>query len=441
MVSFGRYELLALLTKGGLAEIWLARQTGLGGFEKLVVVKRLHERLQHDPEYVDMFLDEARINARLQHTNVLQVYELGEVDGRYFLTMEYVEGLPLGVLAHKCVARLADIPIAIVGGLMTQAAHGLHYAHEATSADGTPMQIVHRDVSPLNMLVSFEGVLKIADFGIAKAEGRRTRTKSGVIKGTPTYMSPEQCTGGDVDRRSDVFALGISLWELLTGRRLFKREAIDATYEAITAGAIPPPSTYRLELPSSLDALTLRALARRPEDRFATAAAFATELETALHREGLRAEVVDVRAFLLTHFAPEHADQEALLSRVRRGTLEPSDKPIFDHAEHGLDSGQTDLPKDPVFIDDDTERDSTATSESKRALAATTPEPDLEPDTLRGKTKTPLLSPPLLSSPPLPAATPPSRGTSPFLIAIIVALAVFAAAMIGLVMGRHTGTH
>ena len=440
MSPFGRYELLALLAKGGLAEIWLARQTGLGGFEKLVVVKRLLERLQDDAEYVDMFLDEARINARLQHTNVLQVYELGEVDGRYFLTMEYVEGLPLGVLAHKCVARLADIPIAIVGGLITQAARGLHYAHEATSADGEPMEIVHRDVSPLNMLVSFEGVLKIADFGIAKATGRRTRTRSGVIKGTPTYMSPEQCTGGEVDRRSDVFSLGILMWELLTGRRLFKREAVDATYDAITSGAIPPPSTYRLELPSSLDALTLRALARRPEDRFETAAAFSLELEAALHREGLRAEVVDVRSFLLEHFAAEHAEQEEMLARARRGTLSPGDGPIFDHAEHGLDSGETDLLPDPVFLDGDTERDADAMSD--REPAATPPaEPELEPDTLRGKTRSPIASAPLLSSPPLPAVAPPEKRSSPWLLALVVAIAVFAAAMIGLYTGRHAGSH
>ncbi len=291
---------------------------GLGGFEKLLVLKRLHERLQRDPEYVDMFLDEARINARLAHGNILQVYELGEVDGGYFLAMEYVEGLPLGVLAHRAVSRLGDLPIAIAGALIVQAAHGLHYAHEC-EVDGAPLNIVHRDVSPLNLLVSWDGMLKIADFGIAKADGRRTQTRSGVIKGTPTYMSPEQCTGEAVDRRTDIFGLGILLWELLTGRRLFKRPSAEQTYDAIVQGRVPPPSTYRVELSSEFDALVLRALARRPVDRFQTASELSGALEAALRKEGMRAEATDVRAFLAEHFRLERAEQQTLLElRARR---------------------------------------------------------------------------------------------------------------------------
>jgi serine/threonine protein kinase len=420
MGGFGRYELLALLAKGGLAEIWLARQSGMAGFEKLVVVKRLHERLQPEREYVDMFLDEARINARLQHTNVLSVYELGEIDGRYFLTMEYIEGLPLGVLAKKAQERIGDLPIAIAGGLMVQAAHGLHYSHEAIGADGAPMNIVHRDLSPLNLLVSFDGVLKIADFGVAKADGRLTHTKSGMIKGTPTYMSPEQCTGEPMDRRSDVFALGILLWEILTGKRLFKRDIIDDTYRAITSGAIPPPSTHRLELPTSLDALTLRALARRPADRFQTAEELRHELETVLHREGLRAEVVDVRAFLEKHFQPERVEQEELLKKVRKGPLKGQRAPLFDSAEHGLDSGEREGPRDLAYSDGDTERESgipgamvdaifPSASDTPSYTAADKPQP------------------------------PPKPSSGMWKLVLLVALLVFVAAMIGLIAGKVAG--
>ena len=384
MIVFGRYELLALLARGGLAEIWLARQRGMAGFEKLVVVKRLHERLQRDPEYVDMFLDEARINARLQHTNVLQVHELGEVDGRYFLAMEYVEGMPLGVLARKAIARLGDVPIAICGGLIAQAAHGMHYAHEATAADGTPLAVVHRDLSPLNLLVGFEGVLKVADFGVAKAEGRRTRTRSGVIKGTPTYMSPEHCTGGEVDRRSDVFGLGILLWELLTGRRLFKRPTAEETYDAITSGRVPTPSTYRLELPAALDRLVLRALALDPDDRFATAAELGVALEGALHKDGLRAEVVDIRTFLTEHFPGERHEQEELVARVRQGGA-PGDAPIFAQAEHGLDSEDDGvapaLVANPAFLEGDTAPDpyAPAHDEAPAPASPTVHEPPASP--------------------------------------------------------------
>lgn len=367
MTSFGRYDLLALLSSGPVAEVWLARQRGMAGFEKLVVVKRLHARLMREPDYIDAFLDEARINLRLQHTNVLQTYELDQIDGQYFLAMEYVEGMPLGVLAQRTIARLADIPIAISTGLVIQAAQGAHYAHNATTPEGAPLNVVHRDLSPLNLLVSWDGIVKIADFGAARADGRRARTKTGNVKGTPTYMSPEQVTGQPLDHRSDVFGLGILLWELLTGRRLYKRDTPEQTYDAITRQVAPPPSSYRLELPGSLDEITARALALHPDDRFATAAELSIALESALHREGLRAEAIDLRAFLEKHFARERGEHEDLLQRVRQGTLASSSQsPLFEHAEHGLDSkdehalperGETAPPEAGGFIEGDTQPD------------------------------------------------------------------------------------
>ncbi len=360
MSVFGRYDLLALLSSGPVAEIWLARQRGMAGFEKLVVLKRLHARLSREVEYVDAFLDEARINLRLQHTNVLQTYELDQIDGQYFLAMEYVEGMPLGVMAQRTIARLADIPIALAGGLVIQAAQGAHYAHYATTPEGEPLYVVHRDLSPLNLLVSWEGIVKIADFGSARSEGRRSRTKTGNVKGTPTYMSPEQVTGQPLDQRSDVFGLGILLWELLTGRRLYKRDTPEQTYDAITRQVAPAPSSYRLELPASLDEITARALAVRPDDRYETAAEFAIALEAELHREGLHAEAIDVRRFLDKHFEPERLDHEALLQKVRRGTISSgTPAPLFQHAEHGLDSkDEHSLPQPSAFVESDTQPDS-----------------------------------------------------------------------------------
>jgi serine/threonine-protein kinase len=421
---FGRYELLAQLARGGLAEIWLARQTGLAGFEKLVVVKRLYERLQKEQEFVDMFLDEARINSRLNHTNVLSVHELGEIDGRYFLTMEYIEGMPLGLLSQRAQTSLGDLPIAIIGGLLSQAAAGLHYAHEARSADGAPLNIVHRDVSPLNLLLSYEGVLKLADFGIAKADGRTTKTRSGVIKGTPTYMSPEQCTGEAVDRRSDVFGLGILFWELLTGKRLFRREYADQVYSAIVSGQVAAPSTHRPELPSALDAIALRALARRPADRFQTAEEFRRELEAVLQEEGLRAEVVDVRNFLEEHFAQERKDQESLIRKAITGSLGAQTAPLFKHADHGVDSDEI---IEIEFSDGDTTRDSQSPQHVEEL-----PSPE-EANTLRQR-------PPIAGNTPLPAAAPPPRRLPIWVIVLVVALATAVAATAGLVAGRHV-TH
>ena len=415
VTAFGRYDLLALLSKSNVAEVWLARQRGMAGFEKLVVIKRLLARLSREPDYVDAFLDEARINSRLQHTNVLQTYDLGQVDGQYFFAMEYLEGLPLGVMAQRALSRLGDIPIAIAGGLVIQAANGVHYAHQVVTPDGEPLQIVHRDLSPQNLLVSWEGILKVADFASAKAEGRRARTKTGNVKGTPTYMSPEQVTGAPVDRRSDVFGLGIMLWELLTGRRLFKRDTPEQTYDAITQQAPPAPSTYRLELPASIDHITLRALARRPEDRYESAADLATELEAELHREGLRAEAMDVRSFLAKNFAPEHEAHERLLQRVRQGTYSTRQAPLFRHAAHGLDSNEELLvPTDEPFGDGDTERDL-----AELVVAADVPVAASQPPTE------------------LTPALPAKKTSSLRLVVVLVLLALAIALVVGALIGRR----
>jgi len=252
----GKYEILALLALGGTAEIYLARIEGTEGFEKHVVVKCLHDHLAEDDDFVSMFLDEARLGAALDHSNIVQTLGLGEHADRYYIVMEYIAGVSLALVGRRAHERVRGgrVPVPIILNLAAQACGGLHYAHEHTAG------LVHRDVSPQNLVITYEGIVKVVDFGIAKAEHRETRTRTGTVKGKFAYMSPELCLAGDVDRRTDVFALGVIIWELLTGRRLFKREANYETYQAVSACKVPPPSSINHELEPALDELVMCAL-------------------------------------------------------------------------------------------------------------------------------------------------------------------------------------
>ncbi len=319
--QFGRYELLAHLAAGGTAEVYLARIVGEAGFEKIVVVKRLLEHLAEDREFVDMFLDEAKLGARLDHSNIVQTLELGQVDGRYFIAMEYVAGLSMAHLAGKAQQRVAGgLPLDLSLGLIAQAAAGLHHAHECALSDGTPLKIVHRDVSPQNLVVTFEGEVKIVDFGIAHAAQREAHTKSGFIKGKFAYMAPEQCLGKPLDRRTDIFALGVICWELATGRRLFKRESTYATYQAIVKGDIPAPTRVNRELEPSIDELIMRALTYQPEQRYQTSEEFLEAIHSYLHRRGKRAATGDVARFIEKWFQPEIEEHAGRISALMSGT-------------------------------------------------------------------------------------------------------------------------
>ena len=309
----GDYELVALLALGGTAEIYLARVGGHAGFEKYVVVKCLHDHLAYDPEFVQMFLDEARLGAQLDHSNIVQTLGLGEQDGRYYLVMEYVAGMSVALMARRAAERVrgARIPLPLVLGIGLQAAGGLHYAHERRQGTGQAagsLNLVHRDISPQNLVVTFEGVVKIVDFGIAKAEERSTATRSGTIKGKFAYMSPEQCVAKNVDRRTDVFALGVVLHELLTGRRLFKRGSTYETYQAILECKVPLPSTINPEIDPALDAVIMTALAKDPDRRYPTSEAFGEAISHYLHRGGRYAGAGDISTFIEQFFVPEIAD-------------------------------------------------------------------------------------------------------------------------------------
>jgi serine/threonine-protein kinase len=255
-----------------MASVYLARVEGTPGFQKLVALKRIHPHLANEKDYVEMFLDEARIASRITHANVCSVFDFGEADGEYYIAMEYLVGEPLSRVHRRVVAnadqRCSPLLPARMARVIAQACEGLHAAHELRDADGESLHVVHRDVSAENLFVTYDGATQVVDFGIAHARQRVHHTEAGQVKGTFPYMAPEQMTAAIVDRRVDVWALGAVLWELLTLRRLFLRDTDVNTMYAVLSGEIRRPSDYRSDVPAELDEIVLRALRRSPDERW-----------------------------------------------------------------------------------------------------------------------------------------------------------------------------
>ncbi|MFP2909921.1 serine/threonine protein kinase, partial [Pyxidicoccus sp. 3LFB2] len=280
--SLGKYEVLCRLSTGGMAEIFLASQRGLAGFRKLVVLKQILPDIRGEEEFVRMFLDEAKVTAAFNHPHIAQVYDLDIADGELFLSMEFVPGATLVEVARAC--RQASIPIPMGYSLMAvrDTAVALHYAHTFTDPLGQPSPVIHRDVAEKNIMVTYEGVTKLLDFGIAKSLARASRTAVGMVKGTSGYMSPEQILGEPLDARSDLFSLGVVLHECLTGMRLFYAKQAEAMMNAVLKCDVTPPSRTNKQVPPELDAIVMRALSRKREDRYATTLEFARALERAV---------------------------------------------------------------------------------------------------------------------------------------------------------------
>lgn len=275
----GRYTLHGEIASGGMATVHLGRMAGTAGFSKVVAIKRLHAQFAKDPEFVKMFLDEARLASRIRHPNVVQVQDIIHTEGEVFIVLDYIRGESLSKIMRSMRPRGERMSLKIAGASIVGALHGLHAAHEATNERGEPLGIVHRDVSPQNILVGTDGVARVLDFGIAKAANRFHHTRSGDLKGKLAYMAPEQLTGETpVDRRTDIYAAAIVLWEMLTGRRLFQSDYQSAILARAQQTEIDPPSKYA-EVPSGVDDLVLRGLARDPDDRFSTAREMAIALE------------------------------------------------------------------------------------------------------------------------------------------------------------------
>jgi serine/threonine protein kinase len=278
----GRYALYGELASGGMATVHIGRLLGPVGFARTIAIKRLHPQYAKDPEFVSMFLDEARLAARIQHPNVCATLDVVATQGELFLVMEYLQGETLSRMIRAVRNRVEVIDPRIAVSVLAQSLHGLHAAHEAKSERGEALHIVHRDISPQNILVGRDGVAKVLDFGVAKAAGRFHTTREGNVKGKLPYMSPEQLRGQPVDRQTDVYAASVCLWETLTGRKLFKGDNEGSVLEQVLFGAIDPPSRWAPSIPPTLDALVMRGLERDKTKRFATAREFALALERAL---------------------------------------------------------------------------------------------------------------------------------------------------------------
>ncbi|HTJ81760.1 MAG TPA: serine/threonine-protein kinase [Polyangiaceae bacterium] len=287
-----RYELIGEIATGGMATVFLARRGGVGGFQRFVAIKRLHPHLQNEPEFVEMFLDEARLAALIHHPNVVPILEVGENETGYYLVMEYVEGDTLSRIVARTMSLGQLPPRHVVLRIVLDTLAGLHAAHELRDDRGQMLGLVHRDVSPQNVLVGVDGTARITDFGVARASSRLTSTAHGKLKGKLAYMAPEQTRGDELDRRTDLFAMGIILWEVLCARRLFKADSEAATLQRILVEPIRPPSDVLAGIPKAFDHVVLRALDRDQTKRFQTAADMADALEAAA-RDAAREHVTE----------------------------------------------------------------------------------------------------------------------------------------------------
>jgi serine/threonine protein kinase len=291
---FGKYSILGHLATGGMADVYIARQAGLEGFEKIVVIKSVKAELVADTATTSLFLDEARLVATLEHPNIAQVYEIGIVNNAYFFVMEYVHGADLRQVLQTAVRNSSKVALEDAVYIIAHVCAALHYAHEKTDLDGNPLDIIHRDVSPSNVLLSHDGAVKVCDFGVAKATTRTTETGRGVLKGKLAYMSPEQCKSEPLDRRSDIFSIGILLYELSTASRLFEGASDFELMRAIIERPVAPPSARVAGYPAELERIALRALAKDPADRYATAQAMQLELEDFAREHKLKMSSVSI---------------------------------------------------------------------------------------------------------------------------------------------------
>jgi len=326
--AIGRYRIVLPLGQGGTADVYLAVAVGPSGFHKLVVLKALRKCFSDDPDFRAMFLSEARLAARLHHPNIVQTNEVIEVDGVPTLVMEYLDGQPLSQVIVR--GRQGGFSLAMQLRVLVDALAGLHRAHELTDFDGTPQSVVHRDVSPHNLFVTVEGQAKVLDFGIAKLERSMVETEVGTVKGKLRYMAPEQIAGAKVDRRADIYAAGVVLWEAVVGERMWRNCPEDEIRARVRAGDVPMPATVRPDVSPSLDRICRKALALRPDDRYATAQELADDIERALHdiENGVAVTHRDIGATVARLFADVRAETKMAIER-KLGRASLTAIPIF----------------------------------------------------------------------------------------------------------------
>jgi eukaryotic-like serine/threonine-protein kinase len=324
VAEFGKYHLLAVLGRGGMGDVYLAMMRGPLDFKKLVVIKKLRETTADDERILAMFLDEGRVAARLNHPHLVQTHEIGEVDGAHYIAMEYLEGQPIARIERDLPA--GDLDRRMACRIISDALAGLQYAHELRDYDGAPLNFVHRDLSPQNIFVTYEGVVKIVDFGIAKtALGSSSRTEAGMLKGKLSYIAPEQAVGDSIDRRADIFSMGIVLWELVARRRLIQGRSAAATLNNLVYRPIPRLSSVVPDVDPELDAIVARALEKEPEARYATAREMREALERFLSSTGEPVLHEHLGAFVSERFRERRERIErqiqACVAAIRSGSV------------------------------------------------------------------------------------------------------------------------
>src|SRR4051794_35988587 len=325
-VTFGRYTLLERLAVGGMAEVFRAKISSSHGFQKILVIKRILPHLAADPGFVAMFIDEAKLTAQLTHPKIVQILDFGEVNGQYFTALEFIDGFDALGLLRIAAQRRVHVPRPLAVFIVNEVLEALDYAHNARDMEGKPMQIVHRDISPSNIFISKRGDVKLGDFGIAHAQRRESKTQAGTLKGKYGYMSPEQVVGRPIDERSDLFAVGVVLAELLTGRRLFSAPADLDVLLKVRDVKLDRLDKYGADLPKPLDRIVRRALRKDPRDRFASAAELRDELSDYLFSTGQRIGPSDLRTFTGTLFDTSPDAAARLLQEARRLETAKADK-------------------------------------------------------------------------------------------------------------------
>ncbi len=415
---FGRYKPLAVLGRGGMANVYLAVSSGPGNFNKLAVIKELKPELVSDPEFVSMFVDEARLAARLQHPNVVHTYEVIEGAGEHAFVMEYLDGQPM----NRVRMRLSDTSPTLAMGaqlrIVAEALAGLHYAHELCDYDGSPLCIVHRDVSPHNIFISYSGQVKVVDFGIAKTSDSSAQTQVGVIKGKLSYMAPEQALGEPVDRRADIFAMGLVLWEAASGQRIWQGMHDGAILNLLSTGKLPQLQVIAPSAPAELTRICARALAAHADDRYATAAEFLADLEGFMRGMPTCPAARELGELISQAFEGERKGIRELIDEQMRA-LKPGTTGEFPPG-HLAEFPQrpSSMQPDPLALT----RDSAAVTEiSNVGLIQPHPSPSVSPPAVVELSASPLSSPSAVSQ--LTMATTPTA-SPPLRVAAIAAGAV-----------------
>ncbi|HYO72828.1 MAG TPA: serine/threonine-protein kinase [Archangium sp.] len=312
-MPFGQYKLIERLAVGGMAEVFLAQQSGPDGFEKPVVIKRIRQHLSRQSAFVRMFLNEARLAAQLNHPNIVQIHDLGKVGDSYYIGMEYLFGRDMRRVVPKAESLGIPFPMVYALKIASSVCEGLYYAHQKVDLYGAPLNIVHRDVTPENIFVCFDGTVKVLDFGIAKAANRAEQTRAGELRGKLSYLSPEQCLGKPVDHRSDIFSLGSVLYEWLTGFKLFTGESDVSVMRSIVDGKVYAPSYFRADIPEPVEAILMKALERDRDKRYPTAWHFQQDLDGFLNTYDFTPSSLHLSNFLKQLFLDELEEEQQRL--------------------------------------------------------------------------------------------------------------------------------